>query len=477
MVILLLSQSRNSLYVLLLLLLSIICTSYSFAADNKNSVEKYSEGLSLEDALSIMVDNSPELRILLESKTQANIDHSLAKSALLPSARLEIEHSLQKDQLGATADLSATNKHNKFSLYLRQNIFNLSLISKISRAAHLEQANAIEGQAMLTSLLQTSVIAYFDVIAASYRVKISKEYLLSLGRIEKLVLKMRKTGSATVSDVKQVSEKLSVARSNYSRYKAEFNSAGVKLAYLLHIISANSNPAELEVSEILPKLTTSDFFMLSDKLVSLIPTDFKVLQNTVLRNNLEVLVKRADICSTIYQLEELNASKLPTLGVEGEVSSESDKEAPSTNSSYAKITFSLAYDLFDPQLKHSISKVKSTVREKEYRYDLEILNKRDTVYALYNQLNTKEYQRGTLLNQISSLEEIDRIYAQQIKFASRTLLERLENLNTLYGARLGLIENDYQVLASRMELIIMMGSLVEFFGYQNYITSSSMNLC
>jgi outer membrane protein TolC len=421
-----------------------------------------------------IVNNSPELRIIFEKKNQAIEDYKTEKSAYMPQIYAILNREYNKNDPIVSSQESAWASSNKFQLVLDQRLFDLEQVARIVKSGQLLQSQEFENQKLLETLIQLAIVAYFDVIQGEYIVSINKEYIKQIKEMEALTIQMRKQGDATLGDVNLVQSRLASANSNYVMAQSNLDKTKVRLSYLLNLVDKNQL---VNNTNILPDLSNKDFYDLGDKIVNLIPLTPDVLLNRVLAGNVDILTFRSNLCVAGYDVEVQKTRYLPSVNFTTELNSEEQINSADFQR-FLKATIEAKYTIYDGGSRASgVRKYTSALKELEYQYDVLVRDTSDQSYSSLNLLTSYEQQRVSILKEIETTEEVDRVYALQFKFATRSLLERLDNLERLTTSRTQLVNVDYNILITRINLLILMGSFVEFFGFQNYLEVSNLRLC
>lgn len=421
-----------------------------------------------------IVNNSPELRIIFEKKNQAIEDYKAEKSAYMPQIYAILNREYNKNDPIVSSQESAWASSNKFQLILEQRLFDMEQVSRIVKSGQLLQSQEFENQKLLETLIQLAITAYYDVIQGEYVVSINKEYIKQIKDIEALTIQMRKQGDATLGDVNLVQSRLASANSNYVMAQSNLDKTKVRLSYLLNLVDKNQL---VNNTNVLPDLSNKDFYDLGDKIVNLIPLTPDVLLNRVLASNIDILTFRSNLCVAGYDVEVQKTRYLPSVNFTTELNSEEQINSADFQR-YLKATLEAKYTIYDGGSRASgVRKYTSALKELEYQYDVLVRDTSDQAYSALNLLTSYEQQRVSILKEIETTEEVDRVYSLQFKFATRSLLERLDNLERLTTSRTQLVNVDYNILITRINLLILMGSFVEFFGFQNYLEVSNLRLC
>jgi adhesin transport system outer membrane protein len=430
--------------------------------------------LSIFEVVERVVNNSPELRVIFEKKDQAISDYKDARSSYLPKIYFLFNREYSKVDPIISSTQTSWNSINKFQLLVEQKLFDMEQTSKILKYSQVIQSSEFENQKLLESIIQLSVQSYYDVIQAEYLVSIYKEYLRQVREVEKITLNMRQQGDANLGDVNLVQSRLASANSNFLLYQANLDKSKLKLSYLLNLIDKNQLA---DYKNIFPDLTNKDFYDLGDRIVSVIPVSPEELIDQVLNNNLDILIIRSGLCVAGYDLETQRARYLPQVSAQVELKSEEDR-AQNTYSRVGKFNIEARYTIYDGGSRSAANKkFESSVKQAQYNYDILIRDVSDQSYSTLNQLKSYEQQRVSILKEIEAAEEVDRVYNIQFQFANRTLTDRLDNLERLTNARSKLVQMDYSILSTRLQILSLMGMFVEFFGFQNYLEASRLKLC
>lgn len=452
----------NKFYKVSLFVFTYICISSNIYA------------FTVYEVIEKIVNNSPELRIIFEKKNQSIEDYKNEKAAYMPQIYAILNRQYTKNDPVVSSQESAWLSGNKFQLILEQRLFDMEQISRIVKGGQALQSQEFENQKLLETLIQLAIIAYYDVIQGEYVVSISKESIKQIKDIEALTIQMRRQGDATLGDVNLVQARLASANSAYVMAQSSLDKNKVRLSYLLNLVDKNQL---VNSTNILPDLSNKDFYDLGDKIVNLIPLTPDVLLNRVLSGNIDILTFRSNLCVAGYDMEIQKTRYLPSVNFTTELNSEEDLNS-GTFSRYLKATIEAKYTIYDGGSRASgVRKYTSALKELEYQYDVLVRDTSDQAYSALNLLTSYEQQRVSILKEIETTEEVDRVYSLQFKFATRSLLERLDNLDRLTTSRNQLVNVDYNILVTRINLLILMGSFVEFFGFQNYLEVSNLRLC
>ncbi|MGV3279183.1 TolC family protein [Rickettsiales bacterium LUAb2] len=432
--------------------------------------------LTINEAIERVVNDSPDLRVILEKREQAIANYQGARADYLPSIYLDYTRTYKKADPISDPAANSWEGYNKFETVLQQRIFDMETLSNITRSSYLVQSQEFENQKLLEALIQLAVTSYFDVIQAEYIMAVNNEYLKEVNDIEKLVYNMKNQGNATLGDVNLVQSRVAEATTNTLSSQANLDKVKMRLAYLLNLVNQD-NEATANANTILPVLTNKDFYDLADKMVSFMPISVDELQKEAIRNNVDILLIRSNLCAAGYQLEAQKSRWLPTVNLTVTLHNEQNFTT-TDNSKYGKFEIESKYYIYDGGARSAgLKNAESSIRELEYNYDIQVRETRDNSYATFNQLRSLENQRASILKEIEASEQVDRIYKQQFKLGTRNLTDRLDNLQRLVDARTKLISVDYAVLNSRMSVLVLLGQFVQFFGFQNYLDYNNLNLC
>ncbi len=437
-------------------------------------LSKSAYSLTVYEVIEKIVNNSPELRVIFEKKNQAVELYKDQRSAYLPQIYTIFNREYNKADPISSSDSSSWEAFNKLQVILEQRLFDIEQMTRILSAAQAVQTQEFENQKLLETLIQLAIISYYDVIQSEYLVSISKEYLRQVREIETLTMSMRTQGDATLGDVNLVQSRLASANSSLILSQANLDKVRLRLAYLLNLIDKNQIG---QSAAILPELTNKDFYDLGDKIINMIPLTSESLVNEVLTNNIDVLIIRSNLCSSGYDLELQKSRYLPVLNFSGELRAEETRTGGAFTR-YGKLTFEARYSIYDGGSREAgVRRFASALKELEYQYDILIRDTSDRAFSTFNILRSYEQQRLSVLKEIEATEEVDRVYNIQFQFASRSLIDRLDNLERLSNSRSKLVQLDYSILGSRLQILLLMGSFVEFFGFQNYLETNSLKLC
>lgn len=435
---------------------------------------KLSLSLSIFEVVEKVVNNSPELRVIFEKKNQALADYKEATSSYLPTFSMLFSREYVKRDPITSAGSSSFVGVNKFQLLVDQKIFDMEQVSRILKFSQGIQTSEFENQKLLEEIVRLAISSYYDIIQAEYLVTIYTEYLRQVKEVERITLDMRQQGSANLGDVNFVQSRLASANSNLLLYQANLDRSQLKLAYLLNLIDKDQ---QVEVAGVVPTLDSKDFYELGDKIISLIPLTAESLLSQIANNNLDLLVSRSALCEAAYDLEVQKARYLPTVDLASELKSEENRDLSGYDRSMS-LSVKTKYTLYDGGSRNANNKkFASILKEAQYQYDILARDLSEQAYTALNQLKSSEQQRISILKEIEASEELDRVYNIQFQFASRTLTDRLDNLERLSNARAKLVQMDYSILNTRIEILSMMGFLIDFFGFQNYIEVSRLKLC
>lgn len=435
-----------------------------------------SYALNVNEVVEKVVNDSPELKIILEKREQALASYKGSKASYLPSIYLDYIRKYEKADPFNDPSVSNWIGSNKFQIILEQKIFDMQSLAAIARSSYMVQSQEFENQKLLESLIQLAITSYFDVIQAEYISAVNREFLIEIADIEKLVYKMRNQGNATLGDVNLIQSRVAEANTNVLTAGANLDKVKARLAYLLNLVSQGSENS-ISPSQVLPELTNKDFYDLADKMVSFLPVTVNELQKGAIRNNVDILLIRSNLCAAGYRLEEQKSRYLPTITATITLKDEEQKASNSMDRT-GKLEIETKYFLYDGGARSAgVKNAESSIRELEYNYDIKVRDTRDRAYSTFNLLRSLEQQRISVLKEIEASEEVDRVYRQQFKFGTRNLIDRLDNLQRLVQARSKLIAIDYGVLSARMDVLILQGQFVEFFGFQNYLNYNKLNLC
>jgi outer membrane protein TolC len=427
------------------------------------------------EAVEKIVNDSPELRIILEKREQGVAVYRETVAAYLPHLSVGLTREYYKDSPVLNPKDSTWSSVNKFELLLEQKIFDMESLSSIYARGQSVQSIEFKNQKLLESLLQLAVTAYYDVVQAEYLIAIAREHLRGIRDIEKLLIKMRNKGDATLADLNMVQARLANANSDFIGAAANLDKARVNLAYLLNLLT--DNKGFTVTKDVLPELTNKDFYDLADKMLVFLPLSVEELQEQSMKNNADILYYRSELCSLGYSLEGQRGRMLPTVVMTGTLKNDENPDSVSYTRNFKLDLEARYYITNGGNTIAGIKRSQSALRELQYQYDQAVRDMRSLAYANFNQLRSLEQQRISILKEIEAAEEVDKVYTLQFKFAARNLTDRLDNLDRINAARMKLVSVDYAVLVSRIDILMQNGRLVEFFGFDNYLDFTNLKLC
>ncbi len=430
--------------------------------------------ISFEEALDEIVLNNPEIRLIIESREQVLRDYNIAKTSYSPSLYVTLSRIYEKDQPLLDPSVSDWASTNKFEAFFEQRLFDANVLGQIKRYKQLMYTEEYQNQKILEQLILTAIISYYDIIQAEYTVSIMRDYLRQIKEVERVVIAMYKNGDATLGDVNFTQSRVANSSSSYIAAYANLDKTKVRLAYLLGLVDPEN---EVDPKQVLPDLSSTDFFQLADQMMSYIPLTLDELNDEILKNNPDMKIVRSNICAAAYEVDSNRGSYLPTVKFLAELNNE-EQESGTGYTRFGKFTLEARYDILDGGYrKETVKKTQSIMRELENTYAVLARDTRDTAFSLYTEIKSLERRRVAILKEIEATEEVDKVYSLQFKFATRNLTDRLDNLERMVNAKISLVSLDYDTLVTRISILQASGNLVNFFGFDELIEYRDGGLC
>ncbi len=434
----------------------------------------FANALTFKEALDVMVLKSPELRSILEKREQSYQSYLASKASYKPSVRGLFTREMVKDQPLLDPSYSPWEGTGKLEIYIDQVLFDMAALGQVKKYRQLVQSEEFQNQRLLEQLIVTGVMIYYNVVEGQYVVAINRDYLKKIKEVERVVIAMYKNGDATLGDVNFTQARVASASASYVDASSGLDQSKVKMAYFMGLIKDGD---VIDPANVLPELVSTDFFELSDRMVGFIPLTLEDMQDAATKNNSQALVLRSNLCAAVYDLDSSRGKYLPSVTLEILLK---DQEAENLSSYQreGKISIYADYYLYDGGKREAtVNKYRSVIRELESNYDSIVRDLKTQSFTLFSQVKSLEKQRGAILKEVEATEEVDKVYSLQFKFAARNLTDRLDNLERMLSARSRLIELDYSILTTRLDVLTLTGKLVYFFGYDEFIDSSNLRLC
>jgi NodT family efflux transporter outer membrane factor (OMF) lipoprotein len=393
--------------------------------------------------------NDPALNSLIEGALQTNNDLALA-TLTLHKARLEAGLS-EGDKLPDLSFSGALSNEKSFAGGATENSYStttslsyqLDLWGQLSAAADATQwaaeASFEDRESIAQGLVVTVATLYWKIGYLNQRLYLAKSNIKGIKQIISLTQYRYDNGSTTRLAVLESTQSLYKEQVIFSQLQQLLTESKNALAMLLNL------PQDAMLSiEKLPEGELPD-------IASGIPAD--------------LLLRRPDVKSSLYQLKSMLASKdaldagyFPTLTLTGVLGTSSADLLELLQNPVGK----LGAELTLPFLEWDKMKLNKKISDLDYQ--TAVINYRVTLYRAFeevaNYLSAKEhyrYQGETQQAQYSNTQEVEKIYASQYSAGAIAMIDWINALEAKRDAQALLLENQYNQFVIQAKLYQSLG--------------------
>ncbi|MFT6987394.1 MAG: NodT family efflux transporter outer membrane factor (OMF) lipoprotein [Psychromonas sp.] len=397
-----------------------------------------------------MTFNNPELNSLIEGALQTNNDLALA-TLTLRKARLEAGLS-EDDKLPDLSFSGALSNKKYFDSGDTDNSYStntslsyeLDLWGQLAAAADATQwaaqASFEDRESIAQGLVVTVASLYWKMGYLNQRISLAESNIKGIEQIIALTKYRYDNGSTTQLAVLESTQNLYKQQVSFSQLQQQLTESKNALAMLLN---QPQQDAMLSIEK-LPEGTLPD-------IASGIPAD--------------LLLRRPDVRSSLYQLKSMLASKdaldasyFPSLTLTGELGTSSSDLVELLQNPVGK----LGTELTLPFLNWNKMKLYKNISEVDYQ--TAVINYRVTLYQAFeevaNYLSAKEhyhYQGETQQAQYTNTQEVEKIYASQYSAGAIDMIDWINALEAKRDAQASLLENHYNQFIIQAKLYQSLG--------------------
>jgi len=394
--------------------------------------------------------NNPELNSLIEGALQTNNDLALA-TLTLRKARLKAGLS-EDDKLPDLSFSGALSNKKSFDSGDIDNSYGtntslsyeLDLWGQLAAAADATQwaaaASFEDRESTAQALVVTVASLYWKIGYLNQRLSLAESNIKGIEQIIALTKFSYDNGSTTQLAVLESTQNLYKQQVNFSQLQQQLTESKNALAMLLN---QPQQDAVLSIEK-LPEGKLPD-------IASGIPAD--------------LLLRRADVRSSLYQLKSMLASKdaldasyFPSLTLTGELGTSSSDLVELLQNPVGK----LGTELTLPFLNWNKMKLNKNISELDYQ--TAVINYRVTLYQAFeevaNYIEAKahyHYQGETQQAQYSNAQEVEKIYASKYSAGAIDMIDWINAIEAKRDAQASLLENHYNQFVIQAKLYQLLG--------------------
>jgi len=393
--------------------------------------------------------NNPELNSLIEGALQTNNDLALA-TLTLRKARLKAGLS-EDDKLpdlsfsGALSNEKSFDSGNSYNSYSTNTSlsYELDLWGQLAAADATQwaaQASFADRESTAQALVVTVASLYWKIGYLNQRISLAESNIKGIEQIIALTKFSYDNGSTT---------QLAVLESTQNRYKQQvsFSQLQQQLTESKNALAMLLNQPQQDAVLSIEKLPEG---RLPD-IASGIPAD--------------LLLRRPDVRSSLYQLKSMLASKdaldasyFPSLTLTGELGTSSSDLVELLQNPVGK----LGTELTLPFLNWNKMKLNKNISELDYQ--TAVINYRVTLYQAFeevaNYIEAKahyHYQGETQQAQYTNAQEVEKIYASKYSAGAIDMIDWINAIEAKRDAQASLLENHYNQFVIQAKLYQSLG--------------------
>jgi adhesin transport system outer membrane protein len=404
--------------------------------------------MTLQEAVFATVTNNPKVGISSSRAMQAGANINIARSGAAPQVSAEVG-------VGADATSNVNGRWYSFEsrkstatglaaakLSLKKLIFDFGATqSNIDRAEKLYAAELFRRYDTAEDLAAKTIDAYLRVHEQTSLLKLTRENLLALQEIGRLVKANEQGGNATQADVSRVETTLADARKTETDQESALESALDDFRRL----------TKLEPDNLAAPLRASAF----------VPSTQQEAERLISEKNPQLLALKLDGQALQLEADAIRAGKKPKVELEIESTNKThDGTVTKQDTTFSAMVYMRKnlYDGGNTNAQISMAEAKQNENNLQY-FDLQD----ELVFDMrrqYRAVSAAREKQADLQAALDAASDVKRLYKEQFKAGTRTLFELLDSQTAYTNARRDEITNTNESLRAEYDILRTTGQLL-----------------
>ena len=403
-----------------------------------------SNSQTLEQAVSITLATSPELKSTFNLYKSALKDVDASGGAYLPSIDLDAglgRESISPARSSGRSDTDLTRK--EASIILTQLLWDgNATLNDMDRTAAQAESSRLQIWADASDLALQVTEVYLNAVKSNEVLALSESNLAVHKEIYRDIKKRADSGIGSTADVTQVEARIAKAHGN--------------------LLAAQNNliDTHTQFQRLVGQSPLGLIYPRADE--SKLPLSLEEALNSAFENHPVIKISKADVDSARYQYKQSKGSYYPTVSVEASQTWRDDAGGNIGNSDESLATLRLSYNLYNggsdndlaERSAYQLNRAKD-LRDDSYRQVEESLK------LSWSALDLTLQQKNFLADHVDSASETVIAYKKQYQIGQRTLLDLLNTENELFEARKDYLDAHYAEQYAKYRVMNATGNLLD----------------
>ena len=410
--------------------------------------------LSLEQAIALALQNSPEINIAGEQTIQSGFAVEEAKGIYYPQVDVFAEAGREFNDPGNTRGSTIatgeaiTNNSVNTTLSINQQLFDgFKTTEEIKRRKQLVSSSEIQAIRIKEQIMMDTIEAYLSILRYQRADKASFIFLHGMDEVEKKLVLMVNAGAESPAKLKFVQARLASARQN-------------KINILSNLASAKHDLEKIVGQQI---NFEAQYSFDAHRVYDNIDTHY----NLAFEHNKELLVQQSDRKALEHQLASLHGGKYPTLNALVRLNQNHDVGGEIGRDRNASAMLQANFRVFDGFTGNaSRNRVASQINEIDYSIDETKRDIRQRIKNLFNQYGSLSEEWNVLQQEITANDRVRSLNQIQFEIGDADILELIEGEERYFNSRVRKYDIEFDYNITIYQLMQQSGLLTEsaFFG-------------
>ncbi|RSD29642.1 TolC family outer membrane protein [Vibrio pectenicida] len=403
-----------------------------------------SNSQTLEQAVSITLATSPELKSTFNLYKSALKDVDASGGAYLPSIDLDAglgRESISPARSSGRSDTDLTRK--EASIILTQLLWDgNATLNDMDRTAAQAESSRLQIWADASDLALQVTEVYLNAVKSNEVLALSESNLAVHKEIYRDIKKRADSGIGSTADVTQVEARIAKAHGN--------------------LLAAQNNLVDTHTQfrRLVGRRPLGLIYPRADQ--SKLPITLEEALDTAFNNHPVIKISQADVESARFQYKQSKGSYFPTVSVEASQTWRDDAGGNVGSSDESLAMLRLSYNLYNggsdkdlaERSAYQLNRAKD-LRDDAYRQVEESLR------LSWSALDLTLQQKNFLADHVDSASETVIAYKKQYQIGQRTLLDLLNTENELFEARKDYLDAHYAEQYAKYRVMNTTGNLLD----------------
>ena len=403
-----------------------------------------SNSQTLEQAVSITLATSPELKSTFNLYKSALKDVDASGGAYLPSIDLDAglgRESISPTRSSGRSDTDLTRK--EASIILTQLLWDgNATLNDMDRTAAQAESSRLQIWADASDLALQVTEVYLNAVKSNEVLALSESNLAVHKEIYRDIKKRADSGIGSTADVTQVEARIAKAHGN--------------------LLAAQNNLVDTHTQfrRLVGRRPLGLIYPRADQ--SKLPITLEEALDTAFNNHPVIKISQADVESARFQYKQSKGSYFPTVSVEASQTWRDDAGGNVGSSDESLAMLRLSYNLYNggsdkdlaERSAYQLNRAKD-LRDDAYRQVEESLR------LSWSALDLTLQQKNFLADHVDSASETVIAYKKQYQIGQRTLLDLLNTENELFEARKDYLDAHYAEQYAKYRVMNTTGNLLD----------------